>query len=252
MSEHGVPIDYSVFDPVSAMIFYPRPDFSSPPPGAIDLAIPVGSDIELGARFHARDPGGPNLILFHGNGEVVGDYDEVAADYVAAGAGLVVIDFRGYGRSGGAPLFSSMIADARSGFAHIARELEARGHTGPLFVMGRSLGTHCALEAAAHFSECLAGLVIESGSGELARLAALAGVDTTQPPLPDVLERHAAKLGSIELPLLMIHGESDELIPLASARETLERLGSTRKHLEVNSSPGWRSPRAERIFARPG
>jgi fermentation-respiration switch protein FrsA (DUF1100 family) len=36
----------------------------------------------------------------------------------------------------------------------------------------------------------------------------------------------------------MIHGEVDELIPLASARETLERLGSARKHLEVIARAG--------------
>jgi alpha-beta hydrolase superfamily lysophospholipase len=238
LSEQAVPIDYSAFDPVSAMIFYPRPDFSSPPPGAMDLDVPVEDGEELGARFHPRGPSEPIIVLFHGNGEVVGDYDDIAGDYLGAGAGLVVIDFRGYGRSSGRPLFSSMIADARSGFEQIVRGLQGRGHTGPLFVMGRSLGTHCALEVAACFPEHLAGLVIESGSGELARLAGLAGVDPTQPPVPEILERHAAKLRSIELPVLMIHGEVDELIPLASARETLERLGSARKHLEVIARAG--------------
>jgi pimeloyl-ACP methyl ester carboxylesterase len=226
VSERGASIDYSAFDPVSAMIFYPRPDTSSPPAGAIDLDIPVAEGNTLGARFHPIDSPDPRA-------PAVGDYDEVAADYRAAGAGLVVVDFRGYGRSSGTPSFSSMIADARVAFAQIGRELEDRGHTGPLLVMGRSLGTHCALEVAARFPERLAGMVIESGSGELARLADFAGVDPTQPPVADLLDAHAVKLRSIELPVLMIHGELDELIPLAAARETLERLGSTRKQLEV-------------------
>jgi alpha-beta hydrolase superfamily lysophospholipase len=246
------PIDYSPLDPLSRAIFYPRPDRSRTPPAALDLAFPVAPGIELGARFHPRDAASPNILLFHGNGEVAGDYDEIAADYRGAGAGLLVVDFRGYGRSGGEPRFSTMISDARASFAGIRAELAGRGFAGPLVAMGRSLGTHCALELAALHGAELAGLVIESGSGELERLARFAGLDPREPAVAALIERHAGKLRSIELPLLVIHGERDELIPLADARALVERLGSKRKRLEVLPGAGhndlwWRG--RQRYFA---
>jgi hypothetical protein len=226
-------LDYSPLDPLSAAIFYPRPDPSRAPPGAVDLDVPVAFGLTLGARFHPRSEASPNVLLFHGNGEVVGDYDELAADYRGAGAGLVAIDFRGYGRSGGRPAVSSLIADARACFEPITAELVARGCSGPLLVMGRSLGTHCALELAACQGERLAGLIVESGSGEIARLLRFAGLDPRAPAIAELIAAHEAKLRSIELPLLVIHGERDEMIPLADARALLERVGSKRKHLEV-------------------
>jgi alpha-beta hydrolase superfamily lysophospholipase len=244
--------DYALIDAISAGIFYPRPDRSRAPAGSIDLDLPVAPGISLGARFHPRDADSPDIVLFHGNGEVVGDYDALAGDFHTAGAGLLVVDFRGYGRSGGEPRFSSMIADAHAAFARIREERAARGLGAPVFAMGRSLGTFCALALAAREPRALAGLIVESGSGELARLARFAGLDPRAPRVAALIERHHAELRAIELPLLVIHGERDELIPLDDARALLERVGSARKSLEVIPGAGhndlwWRG--RQRYFA---
>ena len=248
-------MDYSALDPVSAAIFYPRPDRSPPPAGAHDLSLEVAPGVSLGARFHPLSPEAPNIALFHGNGEVAGDYDELAGDYRSAGAGLIVIDFRGYGRSGGRPAFGAMIADARAVFPRLRAELGARGFRAPCLAMGRSLGTWCALELAASFASELRGLIVESGSGELARLARFAGLDPGEPRVAELLARHAERLRAIELPVLVIHGERDELIPLADGRALLERLGSKTKQLEVIPGAGhndlWWLGR-ERYFAALG
>jgi len=227
-------LDYTVLDPLGPAIFFPRPDASPPPAGAHDWSLPVAPGVELGVRFHPHDsPDAPCIALFHGNGEVAGDYDEIAADYHGAGAALAVIDFRGYGRSGGRPSFSSMIADACAAFPLLRAKLRELGRTGPWIAMGRSLGTYCALELTAAFPDELCGLVIESGSGELARLVPLAGLDPREPRTRALIEGHEALLRAIELPLLVIHGERDQMIPLSHARALLERVGSRSKHLEV-------------------
>ena len=245
-------MDYSLLDGVSQAIFYPRPDRSRPPAGAVDLDLRVADGVSLGARFHALSATSPNILLFHGNGEVAGDYDEIAADYLAAGAGLAVVDFRGYGRSGGEPRFSSMVSDAPIAARTLRGELAARGFGGPLFVMGRSLGTHCALELAACDAEAFAGLIVESGSGELERLVRFAGRDAREAGVADLIARHDAKVRGIGLPLLVIHGECDELISPDDARALVERLGSRSKRLELIPGAGhndlwWRG--RQRYFA---
>jgi hypothetical protein len=227
------PIDYSPLDAASGAIFYPRHFWSPPPAGALDLLIPADDGTPLSARFYPRDPDSPNIVFFHGNGELACEYDEIAPEYRAAGAGLLVADFRGYGRSGGSPTLSSLVTDARTCFAFARSELPARGYRGALLVKGRSLGTHCALEAAARFPEALAGLIVESGASALERLARMAGLDPESDALRALLALHRAKLRSIGLPLLILHGESDELVPLAAARALFEEIGSADKHLEV-------------------
>ncbi|MCK7530646.1 MAG: hypothetical protein MZV63_06165 [Marinilabiliales bacterium] len=55
------------------------------------------------------------MLLFHGNGEIVADYDEIAGAYRELGAALLVVDYRGYGRSGGEPLLSTRHRRRRPG-----------------------------------------------------------------------------------------------------------------------------------------
>jgi pimeloyl-ACP methyl ester carboxylesterase len=212
------PLDYGLLDGISSAIFYPRRHWSPPPRGAVDLRFPAGDGVELSARLYPSDPGSPHILFFHGNGELACEYDELAPDYRAAGAGLLVADFRGYGASTGAPSFSTLIADARACFRGARDALRARGYGGPLLVKGRSLGTHSALEVAARFPGELAGLIVESGASALERLAQLAGVDPRSAPLERLIAGHRAKVRSICLPLLMLHGEADELVPLSAAR----------------------------------
>jgi pimeloyl-ACP methyl ester carboxylesterase len=97
----------------NARLFFPRPDRGPPPPGARDLFVDVP-----GARLHLRwhtaaTPARAVVLLFHGNGEVVADYDDLADHYAAAGAELVVVDFRGYGASTGVPTLRAAIATPR-------------------------------------------------------------------------------------------------------------------------------------------
>jgi len=98
-------------------LFFPRPDRSRTPDGAIDLDVP--GDETLHVRWHRGPAGAPTLLLFHGNGEIVSDYDRSAREFAAAGVGLAVMDFRGYGRSTGTPTLRSALSDAARALEHV-------------------------------------------------------------------------------------------------------------------------------------
>src|SRR5262249_2743812 len=102
------PLDHPAF---SENLFYPRPFFTSPP-GARDLMLPVAPGVRLHARLHDATGAVAHIVLFHGNGEVVSDYDAAAPDFAQAGAALAVLDYRGYGRSEGHSTLRSLLADA--------------------------------------------------------------------------------------------------------------------------------------------
>ena len=59
---------------VLQFLFHPRRDYSEKAVSDKEHFIPVDQDIEVGAAFHLEDPSFPNILFFHGNGEIVSDY----------------------------------------------------------------------------------------------------------------------------------------------------------------------------------
>lgn len=233
-------IDYTAFDrpEITLLMFYPQRVWSAPPAGATDHLVPVAPGVSVSARFFAHRQDAPNILFFHGNGEVACQYDDIAPYYGQAGANLFVADFRGYGRSGGSPSFSTMIADATRIYEYFRDALAQAGFHGPRFVKGRSLGCHSAVEVAARYQDELAGLIMESGSAALRRLATRYDVGLELQAIEDILRLHEEKLRSIRLPLLVIHGELDDLVPLEHAIALHDTVASREKHLEIIPGAG--------------
>jgi fermentation-respiration switch protein FrsA (DUF1100 family) len=232
--------DYALLDRggASRQIFFPRTDPSRTPPGATDLRIEVAPGVELSARFYARDASLATILYFHGNGEVAGDHDELAHFYHASGANLFVVDFRGYGKSGGSPDFATLVSDAHPVSACFHEFLDAEGYSSRRFVMGRSLGSHPALEVAANAAGGFEGVIIESGAAILRRLIGFLGAAATPEEAETLSAAHEAKVRSITLPALIIHGEHDELVPLATAHALVRLLEAAPTELLVIPGAG--------------
>ncbi|MEZ4501571.1 MAG: alpha/beta hydrolase [Dehalococcoidia bacterium] len=231
MSELEAP-DYALLDRAggAASMFYPRPEDYEPPEGASDHAIEVATGVHIGARWYPRSEARAALLYFHGNGEIASDHDGIAPMYHDIGASLVVAEFRGYGHSNGTPSMAALVGDAHPAAAYFHRLLDAAGFEGARFVMGRSLGAHPALEVAANVSSRFSGLILESGAAGIRRVLERTGLLDTE--LGGTLAAaHDAKVRSIRLPVLQIHGEQDDLVPLRTAHELGELLEGTKRTL---------------------
>jgi hypothetical protein len=222
-------LDYGLLDRAGAdrMAFYPRPERRPAPAGATDYQVEVEPGVSLGARLYAAGPQLPTILYFHGNGEIVPDHDGLASYYAGSGANLFVFEFRGYGTSNGRPTFATLVSDARKIVAFFHASLDELGFTGCRLVMGRSLGAHSALEVAANAADRIAGLIIESGAGDVRRFLARLGVDpASNAGTARLAEGHEAKIRSITLPTLIIHGAEDELVLASRAIELHSMLGT--------------------------
>lgn len=226
------PMD-SLFDSprFNESLFFPSPRATPAPPGARDLRVPVAPGLSLHARRHARAGSRALVLLFHGNGEVVADYDAPAARFADAGADLLVVDYRGYGASDGAPTLRACLADA-----HRALDAAREAAAGlPLVVMGRSLGSACAAELCQAPRDGVAGYVFESAVADLDGVVRRRGITLGEPlsaadragfdPLP--------KLARCASPALVLHGADDALIPAAEARLAHDSLGALDKVLAL-------------------
>jgi hypothetical protein len=216
---------------ILSLLFHPRKEPKTPlPEGAIDLDISVDHEVFLGCRFYISDLSSPSILYFHGNGEIVCDHDEIARGYMNVGCNLLVMSYRGYGWSSGFPTVTSLFQDAVAAFGEVKEQLAHLGASGPLFVMGRSLGSAPAIEVALRFGDSLKGLILESSFADSLPLFRTLGIDTAK---MGILEEEGfgnrKKISAVTLPTLFLHGARDQLIPSSEAEKLQADSGARNK-----------------------
>ena len=221
--------DYSVLDrpEISMNSFYPRKSWTPTPGGAEDHAIAVEEQVALSCRFFPVEQTSPTILFFCGNGETAVDYDGIAPLYNQIGINFFASDYRGYGKSGGFPTFSSMLLDAHQVLEALGGILKAGQYTGPIFVMGRSLGRHPAFELAANRAYAISGLIVESVRPTLGQF--VHGLDDAQ--AQSLETAYQDKVLSINVPVLVIHGELDTLAPVQQAVSMFHGFASQNKRM---------------------
>ena len=219
---------------VKAALFYPRQDTTAPPVSAQDHGIKVEASVVLGARFFLTpDPTAVNLLFFHGNGEVVADYDDVGSQYNAQGINFLAVDYRGYGQSTGSPTVPAMIQDAHRVLHWVLAWLAKEGRTGHLVVMGRSLGSVSAIELAAS-EAAVAGLIVESGIAQTLPFLCTLGLDAKALGIDEADGfGNLEKIARVQKPTYILHAQHDQIIPLLLAEELQSVCGARSKEFQM-------------------
>jgi len=182
----------------------------------------------------AADPGAPALLVYHGNGESISSWVPALRVLHDGGISAMVFDYSGFGRSDGAATLDNLLADGVAAWESFRSRLPAEARA---CAYGLSLGTAIVVADAPRLSpppDCVA----LSGAFTSARDVA---VRFGRVPrwaawiLPDVLdtERGAALVPS---PLLVEHGDEDEMFPVEMAR----RIAATKPGARLAIVPGMR------------
>jgi alpha-beta hydrolase superfamily lysophospholipase len=214
--------------------FYPHNEVSECPRFAFDFTVPVEDYNHVSCRFFKGDPNYPSLLYFHGNGELAGDYDQIAPFYFKlVGVNLIVAEFRGYGGSSGFPTFAGLISDALPILRTAKEKILSQGFREEIWVMGRSMGSVPALELAGRHAEEISGLIIESGFPCATRLARRLQLPVAETDLQVIENECLEKIRGITLPVLIIHGEQDSLVAVEEAYTLEKEIGSSDKRLII-------------------
>ena len=227
-------IDYALLDrpEILMYLFHPRPEFGRPEPvsGAKDIMIPVESEVAVGARFHLTGQSACNILFFHGNGEIVADYDDFGRMMNQLGINFLAVDYRGYGRSSGQPTVTAMMRDCHLVFDYVKKWLHKNNYPGPLVLMGRSLGSASVLELAMHYAADIDGLIVESGFAYAGPLLALLGIAIAEIGFEEATGfRNIDKIQTFGKPTLIIHAERDHIIPFSDGEALFEACPATDK-----------------------
>ncbi len=228
--------DYSRLDrpEILMYLFHPRPEWGEArsQEGATDVLIPVEEDVVVGGRYYLAGKEAANILFFHGNGEIVADYEEMAPLYTRRGINFLPVDYRGYGRSTGRPTITAMMKDCHTIFAYTRNWLSDNGCTGPLVVMGRSLGSASALELISCCAREIDGLIIESGFAYAEPLLRLLGIDVrTLGMTEEEGFRNVDKIRTFPKPTLIIHAEFDHIIPFSDGQALYDACPAEDKRL---------------------
>jgi uncharacterized protein len=183
--------------------------------GAEDVWLTARDGVRLHAWWIAT-PGAPLATLYlHGNGGNITHREAIAPVIREAGASLLLLDYRGYGRSEGRPTEKGLYADADAAYDHLL----ARGYQPKRIVIhGESLGTAVAVDLASR-KPC-AGLVLASPF-----TSAQAVAHRVLPMLGPILVwsyNSRRKIARVQAPILVLHGDRDEVIDFAFGRELYE------------------------------
>lgn len=174
----------------------------------------LASDTPSGAS-----PGAFTLIYFHGNGGSIGANAEHACRLRKMGFNVLLFDYRGYGRSADIkPSENTFYQDADAAWDYVVhiRKVEPRN----VVLYGHSLGAAVAIEMATRHPDG-AALIEESGFTSIATMARRSPFFRYF-PVSLILNQHFAsreKIGGIRMPVLIIHGTSDPVVPAEMGEE---------------------------------
>jgi len=226
---------------VGRALFYPRRDDSlvSHALGVHLVTVEVEPGLTLGGRLYPAGTEAPAILYFHGNGEIAADYDGLATLYTQMGITLLVMDYRGYGKSGGTPTAGHLLADAVTAFDAMDHLFERYGLSPRgRYVMGRSLGSAAAVEVALHAGEGLAGLIVESGFADTFALLARLGMQVQGADEGRDGFGNPDKMSHVTARTLIIHGQADVLIPASDGEELYRRCAAPDKQLVLIPGAG--------------
>ena len=186
-----------------------------------------------GLRLHGwYVPGRTDVtwLWFHGNGGNISHrVDEMALIQQRLGVNQFIFDYQGYGRSEGRPTEQGTYRDARAALEYLQNRPD--GAADRIVYFGRSLGAAVAVELAT--SQPPLGMVLVSpfaSVGDMARL--------TTPFFPVrwpvqwlVGNRYdsLARIGRVDRPLLILHGDQDQTVPVSQGKKLFEAANSPKQ-----------------------
>jgi fermentation-respiration switch protein FrsA (DUF1100 family) len=194
------------------------------------LKTPDGARVV--AWYGKARPGEPTILYFHGNAGSLAARAPRIERFMGEGWGVYMMTYRGYGGGTGRPTEAANVADARLAYGALLLE---GVEPSSVVLYGESLGSGVAVRLATE--RRVAGVVLDAPYTSVVKVAA-----ATYPFLPVRLllaDRYESEtyIAQVRAPLLVLHGERDNVIPVAMGRE-LFRLANEPKRLAVFPNGG--------------
>ena len=198
-----------------------------------DVRIQTSDGLELQGWVVPGEPetaSGPDSkvtwLWFHGNGGNIGHrVGELALAHHRIGDNIFIFDYRGYGESEGVPSEKGTYLDSRAAIEYLSSR--PGENSGRIVYIGHSLGAAVAIEAALT-SPPMAMILISP----FASVRDMASLTLPFPPAGWLLRNHydnISRVRKLNMPLLVLHGDRDETVPIYQGRKLYEAANEPKK-----------------------
>ncbi|HET9024094.1 MAG TPA: alpha/beta hydrolase [Burkholderiaceae bacterium] len=241
---------------IERFFFYPDSSrYASPEQFGLkveDVRLTATDGTKLHAWFLPAGGTAKGTVLhLHGNAANVSNHLPLVAWMPTRGYNVLMLDYRGFGKSEGKPTLDGIVEDAMAALGHLRTRADVDRDR--LVVFGQSLGGATALRMLARDSTGVRLAIIDSSFPSYRGIARDATAGSAMAPLaslaasalPPAGKDPVTALKSIRVPLIFMHGTRDSVIPHAN---------SDALHAAAPDSRLWKIPDAEHIaaFAFPG
>ena len=215
-----------------ASVFYPVHPLAADP---ADIGLPF-EDVYLtaadGVRIHGwlvkSQEAKTTLIYLHGNAGNIGDRVGKIGLFHQINLNVLIIDYRGYGKSQGRPSEKGIYADAAAAYDYLKSRPDLKDQN--IVVYGSSIGGAVAVDLA--LKKEIEGLIVDSSFTSAADMA-----KTIYPFLPAFLLKTKLdsihKIGKVSAPKLFLHSPEDEIVPYALGRKLYGAAPQPKQFFEI-------------------
>lgn len=214
---------------IDSFIFYPDRSMPAPPRGVEERWITTSDGVRIHAWYASAGESAPVLVWSHGNGGNIGGRGEVLLALRQRGLSVLAYDYRGYGKSDGTPDEAGAYRDALAAYdSEIARGTPADR----IICFGESLGGAVSIKLATE-RRCAGVAVVSTftnlrdvARGHFGPLSMFAGNRFDS----------LARVGALAAPLLVAHGDRDEIVPFALGEALYAAARDPKQFLRVEGA----------------
>ncbi len=217
----------------SKLLYFPERDISAAPSDVglsyEDIYFTTDDGISINGWYIPGDAGESTILFCHGNAGNISHRLESIGFFHKLNFNVLIFDYRGYGRSEGAPSEKGTYKDASAAWDYLTKQKNIA--PGEIIMFGRSLGGAIAVHLASE--KPVGGLIVESSFTSVGDLGS-----EIYPFLPvRLLSRFKyevlKKIDKIDCPLLVIHSRDDEMIPFHHGKRLFEAAAEPKEFLEI-------------------
>lgn len=195
------------------MVFYPLTELKSTPAdwglAYEDVALTTSDNVAIHGWYIPAKESKQVILFFHGNGGNISHRGDSLEIFHSLGFNVLIIDYRGYGKSKGAMSEQGFYLDAVAAWQYLLNKRNFKSHD--IIIFGRSLGGAIATQLATHVDQ--KALIVESTFSSVKDMASMMMPFVSKLIYLRYSFNTEKMINKVNSPLLLMHSQDDDIVP---------------------------------------
>ena len=215
------------------MIFFPMSELDQTPPDwgleYEDVKLNTADGVQLHGWYIPKRESGQVLLFFHGNAGNISHRRDSIQLFHRLGLNVLIIDYRGYGKSEGKPGEQGLYRDATAAWRYLT---EQKGFDpDDIVIFGRSLGGAVAAKLAAGVEA--RGLILESTMSSARDFARVVFKILSRLVVVRYEFNTAQLIKNVHYPVLVLHSPEDEIMPFHLGQKVYDEANQPKRFVRM-------------------